>query len=92
MIVLGNRDFATGMLLAGVKKSFVFENRENAVEVLREIPRDEFIIANASVINSVPELEQFSNVVSIPDEVEDFGKIDDLQHIIKSVVGIELEV
>jgi vacuolar-type H+-ATPase subunit F/Vma7 len=92
MIVLGNRDFSTGMLLAGVKKSFIFENRTQIVEILKNLSKDEFIIANASVIEAVPELEQFSNVVSIPDKVEDFGKIDDLQHIIKSVVGIELEV
>jgi vacuolar-type H+-ATPase subunit F/Vma7 len=92
MIVLGNRDFSTGMLLAGVKKSFIFENRTQIVEILKNLSKDEFIIANASVIEAVPELEQFSNVVSIPDKVEDFGKIDDLQHIIKSVVGMELEV
>jgi len=92
MIVLGNRDFATGMLLAGVKKSYVFENREQAVELLGSVPKDEFIVANISVIEAVPELSRFSSVVGIPDEVKDFGNIDDLQHVIKSVVGIELEV
>lgn len=92
MIVFGNRDFATGMLLAGIKQSFVFESREAVVEILRATKRDEFIVANVSVIKAVPELEQFSNVVSIPDEVKDFGNVDDLQHVIKSVVGIELEV
>ena len=92
MIVFGNRNFATGMLFAGVKQSFVFESREKIIDVLKNLPSDEFIIANASVVEAVPELEQFGNLVSIPDEVKDFGKIDDLQHIIKSVVGIELEV
>ena len=92
MIVIGNRDFATGMLLAGVRQSHVFESRDKTIEILKETPADEFIIANVSVIEAVPELEQFRNVVSIPDSVDDFGKVDDLQHIIKSVVGIELEV
>ena len=92
MIVFGNRDFATGMLLAGVKESHWFESRKKAIEILRGLPRDEFIVANVSVINALPELEAFPNVVGIPDEVKDFGKIDDLQHVIKSVVGIELEV
>jgi len=92
MIVLGNRDFVTGMLLAGVKQSHVFESREKAIALLKQISSDEFIMANASVLEAVPELKQFPNVVTIPDEVEDFGKLDDLQYIIKSVVGIELEV
>ena len=92
MIVIGNEEFAIGMLLAGVKQSHVFKSRENTVEILKKLPTTEFIIANASVIENVPELEMFNNVVSIPDEIKDFGKIDDLQHIIKSVVGIELEV
>jgi len=92
MIVLGNEEFATGMLLAGVKKSYVFKGREQTVEILKDLQKKEFIIANASIIEKVPELEHFDNVVSIPDEASDFGKIDDLQHIIKSVVGIELEV
>jgi vacuolar-type H+-ATPase subunit F/Vma7 len=92
MMVIGKRDFALGMLLAGVRNSFVFESREKAAALLRDVPEDEFIIASASVVKALPELERFSNVVSIPDSVGDFARIDDLQHIIKSVVGIELEV
>jgi vacuolar-type H+-ATPase subunit F/Vma7 len=92
MIVFGNPEFSLGMLLAGVRNSHAVSSREQVIERLRELPEDEFIIANASIREMVPELGQFRNVVTIPDSVEGFTSVDDLQELIKSVVGIELEV
>lgn len=92
MIVIGNSEFSLGMLLAGVKNSHTFKSKEQVINILKNTPNDEFIIANVSVIDAVPELGQFRNVVGIPDSVKGFTSIDDLQNLIKSVVGIELEV
>ena len=91
MIVLGNSEFAVGMKFAGVVKSFTIKNKEEGLEILRKTNLDEFIITNVSVMEMLPELEDFENVVSVPDSAADFGNIDDLQKLIKSVIGIELE-
>ena len=91
MIVLGNSEFAVGMKFAGVVKSFTIKNKEEGLEILRKTSQDEFIITNVSVMEMLPELEDFENVVSVPDSAADFGNIDDLQKLIKSVIGIELE-
>ncbi len=92
MIVLGNQEFALGMKLAGVKDSYAVKTREKGMEILRELSEDEFIIANNSITEMMPELKEMPNVVTVPDSAEGFGGIDDLKDIIKSVVGIELEV
>lgn len=92
MIVLGNSEFATGLKLAGIKDSHIIRKREEALEILRNTDRKEFIIANFSVIKIVPELAEFVNVVSIPDDVNEFSSTDDLMEIIKSAVGIELNI
>lgn len=92
MIVLGNAEFAIGMKLAGIKDSCVVRKREDALELLRKIDKKEFILANASVIKLVPELEEFRNTVSIPDDANKFLSTDDLKDIIMSAVGIELDI
>lgn len=92
MIVLGNPEFATGLKLAGIKESHIIRRREEALEVLRKTDKKEFILANVSVIKLVPELEEFKNVVSVPDDAKEFLKTDDLSDIIKSAVGIELNI
>lgn len=92
MIILGNAEFATGMKLAGIKDSYIIRKKEDAMKILEKIDKNEFIIANVSVINIVPELEEFSNVVSLPDNVKDFETTDDLKEIIKSAVGIEINI
>ncbi len=92
MIVLGNPEFAIGMKLAGIKESHIIRKREEALEVLRKTDKKEFILANVSVIELVPELEEFKNVVSIPDDAKEFSTTDDLKNIIKSAVGIELNI
>jgi len=92
MIVLGNPEFATGMKLAGIKDSYAIRKREEALDVLRKVDRKEFILANFSVIQLVPELEEFKNTVSIPDDAKEFLTTDDLKGIIKSAVGIELNI
>ncbi len=92
MIVLGNPEFAIGMKLAGIKESHIIRKREEALELLRKTDKKEFILANVSVIELVPELEEFKNVVSIPDDAKEFSTTDDLKNIIKSAVGIELNI
>ena len=92
MIVLGNPEFATGLKLAGIKESHIIRKREEALDILRNTPKKEFILANVSIINLVPELEEFKNVVSVPDDAKEFLKTDDLTGIIKSAVGIELNI
>lgn len=92
MIVLGNPEFAIGMKLAGVKDSYAIRKREEALELLRKIDRKEFILANVSVIKLVPELKEFKNVISVPDDAKDFSTTEDLKDIIKSAVGIELNI
>ncbi len=91
MKVLGNSEFATGMKFAGVVDSYTIKTREDGVKALQKLTQDDFIIANASVMKLIPELEEFENVVTVPDSAQDFGNIDDLQELIKSVIGIELE-
>lgn len=92
MIVLGNPEFATGMKLAGIKESYVIRKREDALKILRGLDKKEFILANASVIKMVMELAEFKNTVSIPDNAKEFSTTEDLKDIIKSAVGIELNM
>jgi vacuolar-type H+-ATPase subunit F/Vma7 len=92
MIVLGNPEFATGLKLAGIKDSHIIRKREDALELLRKTDKKEFILANVSIIKLVPELEEFKNTVSIPDDAKEFLSTDDLKEIIKSAVGIELNI
>jgi vacuolar-type H+-ATPase subunit F/Vma7 len=92
MIVLGNPEFATGLKLAGIKDSYTIRKREEALALLRKTHKKEFILANVSIIKLVPELEEFKNVVSVPDDAKEFLKTDDLSGIIKSAVGIEINI
>ena len=92
MIVLGNPQFAIGMKLAGIKDSYIIRKREDALEALKGIDKKEFILVNFSVIQMVPELEEFKNTISIPDDAKEFLSTDDLKSIIKSAVGIELNI
>ena len=92
MIVLGSPEFAIGMKLAGIKDSHIIRKREEALELLRKTSKKEFILANVSVIEIVPELSEFKNVVSIPDDAREFSSTADLKDIIKSAVGIELNI
>lgn len=92
MIVLGNPLFATGMKLAGVKDSYIIRKREDALKLLRTLPKDEFIIVNFSIIKMLPELEEFKNVISFPDSGNAFSSMNDLKNIVKSAVGIELNI
>ncbi|MBW2989150.1 hypothetical protein KY358_02400 [Candidatus Woesearchaeota archaeon] len=92
MIVLGNPEFATGMRLAGIRNSHIIRKREDALDLLKNTGRKEFILANFSIIRLVPELEEFRNMISIPDNAEDFLSTDDLKGVIKSAIGVELNL
>ncbi|GEM_PF-2670601 len=92
MIVLGNHRFVISMLLMGIKDSYVIQNREEGLRILKEIDKDDVIIVNASIIDILPELGELSNVVTIPDDTRSFGSIDDLKQMIKSAVGIEIQL
>lgn len=92
MIVLGNPEFAAGFKLAGIKESYAIRSREQALELLRKTDKNEFILANVSIIGLVPELKEFNNVVSMPDDVKQFSTTEDLKEVVKSAVGIELNI
>ena len=92
MIILGNPEFATGMKLAGIKDSYPIRRREDALDILQKTDKKEFIIANVSIIKMLPELEDFSNVVSLPDDAAEFDSTADLKGIIMSAVGVDLDI
>jgi len=92
MIILGNAEFATGMMLAGIKDSYVIRKREDALPILEKLDKKEFIIANISIIKMLPELEDFRNIISLPDDASEFESTEDLKNIIISAVGIELNI
>ena len=92
MIVLGNSNLSMGLRLAGFKDSYHIKSKEQGSALLKELKKDEFIIANVSVIEMLPELEKFSNVVSIPDDTKAFDSIDDLKTIIRMAVGVDIEL
>lgn len=92
MIILGNSSFATGMKLAGIKDSFVIETKEQAKELFETLPKDELVVANTSVIELLPKLRELENLVTIPDEPEQFGSVSDLRNIVKSAIGFDLKL
>ncbi len=92
MIVLGNSNLALGLRLAGFKDSHHVKTREIGISLLRSLDESEFIIANISVIEMLPELKKFRNVVSVPDDAKVFDSIDDLKEIIRTAVGIDIVI
>jgi len=92
MIVFGNSEFSTGMKLIGIKDSFTVRKKEDVLEKLKDIPNDEFMLVNVSVMEMVPELKEYPNAVSIPDNAEEFSKTDDLKDIISSAIGFEINL
>lgn len=92
MIVLANEEFATGLRLAGVKKSYTVTDKAQVEEILKEIQPKEFIIATQKVIDLVPKLEEYPNIIVFPDTLYDFSKIDDLKKIIRTAIGAEVEI
>jgi len=93
MRVLGNSEFATGMRLAGIKESYVVKTRDQGLEIIKNIPKDEFIIVNISIAKMLPELEEeYKNAVTLPDDPKAFSTTDDLKNIIRSAVGIDLDI
>ena len=92
MIVLANEEFATGLRLAGVKTSYHISERKEAEEILKDVDKSIFIIATKGVVDMVPKLEDFPNLIVFPDTLEDFSKVDDLKEITKSAIGSEVEI
>ncbi|MCK4327164.1 MAG: hypothetical protein KAW41_01670 [Candidatus Diapherotrites archaeon] len=92
MIILGNPQFATAMLLAGISNSHRVTSRAEWLARVRELPKEETIIANTSVVGILPELKEFKNLITLPDSASEFGSVDDLKEIVKAAVGIEIEV
>lgn len=91
MIVLGNKELVLGMKFCGIKKSFAPKTREEVMELTKDLSPNELIIANASIIEMAPFLKEFSNLASLPDNVDNFDNVDDLKYIVKSAIGVELE-
>jgi len=92
MIILGNPRFATAMLLAGISNSHRVTSRKEWLPKVRELDKEETIIANASVVGMIPELKEFRNLITLPDSASEFGSVEDLKEVVKSAVGIEIEV
>lgn len=92
MIVIGNPEFSIGMKLAGIKDSFSVRNREQGLSIIKNMDKNEFVMANVSIVKMLPELNEFRNIVTIPDNVEELKSTKDLNNIIKSAVGIELNI
>ena len=92
MIIFGTPEFATGMKLAGIKNSYIIRKREDALSIIKNLDKKEFIIANVSVISILPELDDFENVISLPDDADDFESTADLKSIIMSAVGVDLDI
>ena len=95
MMAIGNREFVTVMRLCGLKKSFV-ANQENTEEEIKEIfasaSKGELVVVSSSIITLAPFLEKEHNVVSLPDKIEDFSNLEDLNNIIVSAVGSGFEL
>lgn len=92
MIVLANEEFATGLRLAGVKNSHCIRDKLHIEEILKDVEREEFIIATQGVIGIMPELEDYPNIIIFPDTIQDFSKVDDLKKITKIAIGSEVEI
>lgn len=92
MIVLGNPSLVLGMKLAGIRDAYTIRNKEEARRLIKQLPKNELIIANASMLDLVPELDEFENLVTIPDEPSEFGSVRDLKNIIKAAIGFEIKM
>ena len=90
MIVLGNSEFALGMKFAGVEKSYAINDKEQGKMILETLDKEEIMIVNVSVMNLFPELKEYANIVSIPDEPSEMNNIEDLHHIIRDAVGLDV--
>jgi vacuolar-type H+-ATPase subunit F/Vma7 len=91
MIVIGNTELALGMKFCGVRTSYSPKDREEVLSILEHLPKNELIIANAKFINMAPELKEFPNLASLPDDIGGFEGISDLKEIVRSAIGVELE-
>ena len=91
MIIIGNRELVMGMRFCGVNESHYFESKEKTLLIIKQIPKDELIIVNSSVIEKVPQLKEFQNLASVPDDLDNFGDVEDLRYIVKSAIGVDME-
>jgi vacuolar-type H+-ATPase subunit F/Vma7 len=92
MIVLANDEFALGLKIAGIKKSYSISSKEKAMEILKQTDKNEFIIITESVSKLIPEIEEYPNHIIFPDTVENFQDTKDLKEIIKKALGSELQI
>jgi vacuolar-type H+-ATPase subunit F/Vma7 len=92
MIVLANEEFATGLRLAGIKDSYNVLNEKHAEEILSKVDVKEFIIATQGVLQMVPRLEEYPNLITFPDRVANFSNIDDLKKIARKAIGAEVDI
>jgi vacuolar-type H+-ATPase subunit F/Vma7 len=92
MIVLATEELAVGLKLAGVKESYYIKDRKEAYEILSKLNKKELIIATHKIIELVPQLRDYPNLISFPDKILDFSNIDDLKNIAKKAIGSEVEI
>ncbi len=92
MIVIANDIFATGMRLAGIKKSFSAKDEKQVIDAIKNAVKDEFIMATESIISIYPKLAERENIIIFPDTLKDFSEIDDLKQVIKEAIGSDIEI
>ncbi len=97
MIVLASEEFATGLRLAGVKKSYSITDKARVESIIHELTMNEsghkeFIIATKKVVELYPILARFQNLIVFPDTLQDFSKIDDLKKITRSAIGSDIDI
>jgi len=78
------------MRLAGVRQSYVVEDKAKAEELFGKIPKKEVVVANTSVVELVPDFNELENIIVIPDDAEQFGSVEDLKQMVKSAIGFEI--
>ena len=92
MIVIANEELALGLRIAGIKDSFCVRTKEDAENILKTIDPDEFMIVTNKIIEMIPKLKDYPNLISFPDKLSDFSNISDLKYITKIAIGSEVEL
>jgi vacuolar-type H+-ATPase subunit F/Vma7 len=91
MIVIGNAELVLGMKFCGITNSHIVKEREEVIEILKTLDKNEVILANNMVVELAPEIKEFRNLATIPDSLDGFDNVDDLKYIVKNAIGVELE-
>ncbi|PIN69289.1 hypothetical protein COV93_06180 [Candidatus Woesearchaeota archaeon CG11_big_fil_rev_8_21_14_0_20_43_8] len=92
MMAIGNREFVTVMRLCGLAQSFEARTGEEALHAFQKAKKGELVVMSAGLLSLASSLQKEYNIVSLPDKLEDFSSLDDLNAIIVSAVGSGFEL